>query len=70
MCFPADAKRRQDSGADQRGERLRSKVTLEFLGNNGEAKKNKNKGRRESPALCLCVSVAAGHLSFEATLVS
>lgn len=45
------------------GESRRSEVMLEFLGNNGEAKKNKNKGRRESPALCLCVSAAAGHLS-------
>lgn len=46
------------------------KVTLEFLGNNGEAKENKNKGRRENPALCLCVSAAAGHLSLAAPLAS
>lgn len=52
------------------GESRRSEVTLECLGNNREAKKNKNKGRRESPVLCLCVSAAAGHLSLGATLVS
>lgn len=69
VSFSAEAKRRQDSGEDQRGSRG-SEVTLEFLGNNREVKKNKNKGRRESLALCLCVSAAAGHLSLGATLVS